>query len=61
MLIREAVTEETNFLVPTIHCLNKLRGKSRTVQIAWVFVLAKVLSLDGTLSFSQLRSLELAE
>ena len=28
--IPEAVTQETNFLIPKIHCLNKLRGESRT-------------------------------
>ena len=30
VVIPEAVTEETDFLVPKIHCLNKLRDKSRT-------------------------------
>ena len=30
VLIPEAVTQETNFLIPKMHCLNKLRGKSRT-------------------------------
>ena len=30
VVIPEAVTEETDFLVPKMHCLNKLRDKSRT-------------------------------
>ena len=30
VVIPEAVTEETDFLVPKINCLNKLRDKSRT-------------------------------
>ena len=29
-VVCEAVTEETDFLVPKMHCLNKLRDKSRT-------------------------------
>ena len=29
VLIPEAVTQETNFVIPNMHCLNKLLGKSR--------------------------------